>query len=165
MLPAEKWIQELNLKPHPEGGFFAETYRSGIEVNQKELPRGFSGNRRLATSIYYLLRSGEISRLHRLRSDEIWYYHYGSSLKLILIDKEGKKKSRILGPRVDKAEHLQVLIPAGTIFAAEILESNSYSLFGCVVAPGFDFADFELFEKDDMLQAYPNLSDVIEKYC
>jgi hypothetical protein len=164
MITAEKWIQELNLIPHPEGGFYKETYRSGFEVDQKSLPIGMNGSRRLSTSIYYLLRSGEISRLHRLRSDEIWYYHYGSSVKIILIDKEGNKKSRMLGPRIERAEHLQILIPAGTVFAAGIPDSDTYSLFGCVVSPGFEFSDFELFTKEDLMQAYPKLTDVIEKY-
>lgn len=164
MINVENWIQELNLKPHPEGGFYKETYRSAFEIDKNTLPVGYEGTRRLSTSIYYLLRSGEISRLHRLRSDEVWYYHFGSPVKVILIDKEGNKKSRILGPRIDKAEKLQIVIPAGTIFAAEVVESDSYSLFGCVVSPGFEFSDFEMFDKDDLLQAYPKLSEVIEKY-
>lgn len=163
MISAEQWIRELKLKPHPEGGFYSETYRSGLSVGKKDLPVGFAGSRRLTTSIYYLLRSGEISKLHRLRADEIWYYHYGSSLKLILIDQEGRKQSKILGPRIEKAESLQILIPAGTIFGAEILEDNSYSLFGCVVSPGFEFDDFEMFSREDLLQAYPKLSDLIER--
>ncbi|MBN1599064.1 MAG: cupin domain-containing protein [Bacteroidales bacterium] len=165
MKSAEYWIQELNLEPHSEGGFFKETYRSSLDVEIKELPHGFKGSRRLSTSIYYLLRSGEISKLHRLRSDELWYYHYGSAVKLIFIDPEGKKKKIILGSRVEKAEHLQVLIPAGTIFAAEVVDKKSYSLVGCMVSPGFEYDDFEMYDKEDLIQAFPKHIDIIEKYC
>ncbi len=164
MIPAEQWIQELKLKPHPEGGFYNETYRSTIKVEQNSLPHGYNGSRRFSTSIYYMLRSGDISRFHRLRSDEIWYYHYGSSLRIVMIDPEGKSHKRILGPRIDRAEHLQILIPAGTIFGAELTEENSYSLFGCVVSPGFEFDDFELFNKEDLLQAYPRHADLINRF-
>jgi predicted cupin superfamily sugar epimerase len=165
MQTAEYWIQHLDLRPHPEGGFYRETYRSTLEVDNRVLPVGYNGNRRLSTSIYYLLRSGEISHLHRLRADEIWYYHYGSSLKIILIDKEGRKHTRFLGARAEKAEHMQVLIPAGTVFAAEVADTGSFSLFGCMVSPGFEFDDFELFSKEDLVQAYPQHAEIIEKYC
>lgn len=164
MHSAEFWIQHLDMKPHPEGGFYRETYKSGIEISNSVLPHGFPGPRRLVTSIYYLLRSGEISRLHRLRSDELWYYHFGSSLKIIMINQEGQKTSKILGSRPDRAEHLQILIPAGTIFAAEITEQNSYSVFGCMVSPGFEYQDFELFNKEDLIQAYPKHASIIERF-
>ena len=164
MHSAEFWIQHLDLKPHPEGGFYKEVYRSGIEMGKDVMPFVFSGTRRLATSIYYLLRSGEISKLHRLKSDELWYYHFGSSLKIIMINQEGQKVTKLLGPKLDRAEQLQVIIPAGTIFAAEITEQNSYSVFGCMVSPGFEFEDFELFSKEDLIQAYPKQAALIERF-
>ena len=155
------WIKHLNLQPHPEGGFYRETYKSSFEIDHHSLPVGYSGSRKLSTSIYYLLRSGEISRLHRLQSDELWYYHFGSSLKIVMIDPEGKKITKILGPRLEKAEQPQVLIPSGTIFGAEVTDSNAFSLLGCLVTPGFEFDDFEVFDKDDLLQAYPKHKDLI----
>jgi predicted cupin superfamily sugar epimerase len=164
MQNAEYWIQHLNLLPHPEGGFFRETYRSSLIIEQQSLPYGFKGSRRLSTSIYYLLRSRDISKFHRLKSDEIWYYHYGNSLKLVMIDQEGNKHTRFLGPNAEKSEQLQIEIPAGTIFGAMVTDENSYSLLGCVVSPGFDFSDFELFDREDLLQAYPKHSDVINKF-
>ncbi len=164
MNTAEYWIQHLNLQPHPEGGFFREIYRSNVETNHKNLPQGYQGNRRLSTSIYYLLRSGDISRFHRLRSDEIWYYHYGSTVKIVLINQEGHKYSRLLGPRPDRAEQPQVIIPAGTVFGAEITDSNSFGLYGCMVTPGFEYDDFEVFNKEDLIQAYPKHAGIIEKF-
>ena len=84
MQNAEYWIQNLKLQPHAEGGFYREIFRSSVDVDQKHLPVGYDGSRRLATSIYFLLRSGDVSRFHRLKSDELWYYHAGSGLKLLI---------------------------------------------------------------------------------
>jgi uncharacterized protein len=165
MITEEYWIQHLKLEPHPEGGFFKEVFRSNISVNREELPVGYKSVRRLATSIYYLLRSEDISKMHRLKSDELWYFHFGSPLKVISIDQEGKKHSKILGPNPEKAEFFYMHIPAGSIFAAEVTEPDTYSLISCVVAPGFEFDDFEMFSKDDLLQAYPKHADLFEKYC
>lgn len=164
MPTAAFWIQHFNLRPHPEGGFYRETYRSTIEVENMDLRYGGQGKRRLSTSIYYLLRSGEKSKFHRLRSDEIWYFHYGSALKILIIDQEGNKHTRLLGANIEKAEHMQVLIPAGTVFAAEVIEKNSYSFIGCMVSPGFEFEDFELFSQDDLMQAYPQHSELIREF-
>ena len=164
MNTAEYWIQYLKLKPHPEGGFFREIYRSNVETDQKNLPHGYQGTRRLSTSIYFLLRSGDISRFHRLRSDEVWYYHYGSNVKIILIDQQGRKYTKLLGPRPERAEQPQVIVPAGTVFGAEITEKNSFGLYGCMVTPGFEFDDFEVFNKEDLIQAYPKHADIIEKF-
>jgi predicted cupin superfamily sugar epimerase len=164
MRNSEYWIQHLNLLPHPEGGFFREMYRSNIGIEQQALPYGYKGARRLCTSIYFLLRSQDISKLHRLKSDEIWYYHFGSSLKIIMIDNEGQKHTKLLGPNSEKSEQFQVEIPAGTIFGAVVTDENSYCLVSCIVAPGFDFGDFELFDREDLLQAYPKHSDFIIKF-
>jgi uncharacterized protein len=164
MNTAEYWVQHLNLIPHPEGGFFREIYRSSISVEKKMLPLGYKDSRRLATSIYYLLRSEDISHFHRLRSDELWYYHFGSGVRIVIIDQEGHKQTKLLGPKIEKAEHMQVLIPAGTIFGAEVIDSDSFSLIGCAVTPGFEFEDFEMFNKEDLLQAYPKQAEIIEKF-
>ena len=158
------WIQHLNLQPHPEGGFFREVFRSNIEIDQKSLPFGYSGKRKLSTSIYYMLRSGEISKLHCLKSDELWYYHFGSSLRIVMIDKEGIKHIKVLGPRLEKAEQLQLLIPSGTIFGAEVVEPDSFSLLGCLVTPGFEFDDFEIFNSDELVKTYPKHADLIKQF-
>jgi uncharacterized protein len=164
MQTAEYWIQHLNLLPHPEGGFFREVYRSTTEVEQQALPHGFKGSRRLCTSIYYLLRSQDISKFHRLRSDEIWYFHYGSSLKIVMIDHEGNKHTRILGTNAEKAERMQVEIQAGNIFGALVNDENSYALVSCAVAPGFEFSDFEMFDQEELLQAFPRHEEIIKLF-
>ena len=165
MITREYWIQHLGLIPHPEGGFYKEVFRSNISVDKEQLPVGYKASRRLATSIYYLLRSEDISKMHRLRSDELWYFHSGSPIKIIYIDQEGKKHTKILGDNPEKAECVYSHIPAGNLFAAEVVEPNTYSLVSCVVIPGFEFDDFEMFSKDDLIQAYPKHADLFDKFC
>lgn len=164
MNTAEYWIQHLQLLPHPEGGFYRETYRSNIAISRSDLPVGFLDDRRLSTCIYYLLRSDEISKLHRLKSDEIWFYHFGSPLRVYEIDSEGAKHTHILGANHEKAEQFSLIIPAGHTFCAEVVEKNTFGLVSCMVSPGFDFNDFEIFEREDLLQAYPKHKELIEKF-
>ncbi len=164
MKSAEYWIQHLQLMPHTEGGFFRETYRSNIPIPMDKLPRGFSEERKIVTSIYYLLRSEDVSKMHRLKSDEIWYFHCGSTMRIHMIDTEGNKHTFYLGDNYEKAESFSLLIPAGNIFCAEIVKNDSYCLVSCVVAPGFDYKDYEIFEQEDLLQAYPKHTDLITRF-
>lgn len=165
MKSADYWIQKLDLKPHPEGGFYSEVFRSSINVDLQKLPIGYKGDRRVASSIYFMLRSGDISKMHRLKSDELWYYHCGSPIQIYIIDQEGNKHTKILGPDADNNESFCVHIPAGNIFAAEILKPDTYSLMSCVVAPAFEFDDFEMFDKDDLIQAYPKHTELFNRFC
>lgn len=164
MHTAEYWIQNLDLKPHPEGGFYKEMFRSNIVISKDELPVGYKSSRRLTTSIFYLLRTEDYSRLHRLKSDEMWYFHYGSAIRIIYIDHEGKKHTKLLGANLEKAEYFYLHIPAGNIFTAEVVDKDSFSVFSCVVSPGFEFDDFEMFDKEDLIQAYPKHASLFEKY-
>ena len=165
MHDANYWIKTLDLKPHPEGGYYKETYRSNIKVGARELPVGYDAERRLVTSIYYLLKAGQVSRFHRLKSDEIWYFHLGATVKIVMIDPDGHKHTQYIGKNLDKADKLQCLIPANHLFAAELIGKEEFGLFGCVVSPGFEFTDYEQFESDDLMQIYPKHSDLIKKYC
>ena len=161
MKSAEYWINNLNLRAHPEGGFYKELYRSPEEISQLGLPDRFRGTRSLSTSIYFLLTSQDRSLFHRIKSDEVWYYHAGSSLTLYILNKDGFV-SPVLGPAVDGGESLQVIIPAASWFGAIVNDKDSYTLSGCNVAPGFDFQDFELANRSALLTAFPAASEVIE---
>lgn len=147
-----KIVETLDLFPHPEGGYYRETYRS----------EEIKGKRNLITSIYFLLTSEQISHLHRIKSDEIWYYHGGSPLIVHILDAFGHHE-HIVGNDLEKGYLPQFLVPKNTIFGSTVLEKNSFSLVSCVVSPGFDFADFELFKKDELLEAYPMHKDIIQK--
>jgi uncharacterized protein len=158
---ARRWVERLGLGRHPEGGWFRETYRSAERVAAAHLPPRFGGDRCFATMIYYLLESGDFSALHRIKQDEGWHFYDGSPLTLHLISPEGAYSTRRLGRGEDSEP--QALVSAGCYFAATVDEAASFSLAGCTVAPGFDFADFEMPPRAELLQKYPNLSEVIER--
>lgn len=133
-------IEGYNMQPHPEGGWYVETYRHP----EKHIFPGFDGPRNLSTSILFLLPEGKKSALHRIKSDEIWYHHAGGTLYILTLDHEGKEQINALGPQVKNGESLQYVVRAGTWFGAEPAQGAGYCLVGCQVSPGFDFKDFEL---------------------
>ena len=153
------WIKYLNLTAHPEGGYFCENYRNASELNIDEK---YSGKRNLATSIYYMLEYEQFSKLHRLKSDEIWYFHHGAPLKVHVFN-NNLYQSYVLGTNFNKNQLLQLIIPAGAIFGAEVLESNSFTILGCMVSPGFHFDDFEIIKAVEVLAIFPEQKTIIEK--
>jgi predicted cupin superfamily sugar epimerase len=161
-LQKEDWLTYLNLKPHPEGGWFSEIYRNHELISDTELTTKYSGKRNLATSIYFMLANGNISKLHRLKSDELWYFHYGSQLTVHIFLK-GEYKIITMGTDIGKKQQLQLLIPAGAIFGAEVLETGGYTVLGCMVTPGFHFDDFELVPYNRIIEEYSVYSDLIKK--
>jgi predicted cupin superfamily sugar epimerase len=163
MQDALYWISKLSLKEHPEGGFFREVYRSEESIDGINLKDRRKGPRNLATSIYFLLRSEEKSLLHRLKSDETWYYHYGEPIHLFCIDNQGNMKEVKIGPNIENHEHLQYTIPEGTIFGGLLHGRNTYCLVSCMVAPGFSFEDFQLLSREFMLEKYSKHREIILK--
>jgi uncharacterized protein len=151
---AEYWIKHLQLFPHPEGGYYKETYRSKEVVVQMALPERFSGVRNFSTAIYFLLRSTDRSLFHRIKSDELWHFYAGGSLTIYVLN-DGGLTTYLLGSDVAHGQSLQVVIPANSWFGATVNEPESYVLSGCTVSPGFDFNDFELGSRDALLQQYP----------
>lgn len=158
------WIAKLNLEPHPEGGFFKETYRSNEIIPKEALPERFSGDRSFSTSIYYLLDKDTFSAFHRIKQDEIWHYYDGTSLTIHIIDQGGSYFLRKLGKKMDEGETPQVVVPAGCFFAAEINDKESFSLTGCTVAPGFDFDDFEMPNRKELIARFPRHEEVIIRF-
>ncbi|TFV95518.1 cupin domain-containing protein [Algoriphagus kandeliae] len=149
-------VDKLGMLPHPEGGFYAETFRHEINIQTD------SGERNLSTVIYFLLTSENVSKFHRIKSDEHWFWHEGSPLNVHLLNARGHQILR-LGPVDNQDCQPQQLVPAKTIFGSSVEESDSYALVSCVVAPGFDFRDFELFSEDELLQEFPNESEIIRR--
>ncbi|MFN5620642.1 MAG: cupin domain-containing protein [Flavobacteriales bacterium] len=140
MATASDYIKKLNLLPHPEGGYYRETFRSGVTQDFE----GFDGPRQLSTSIFFLLEAPQVSSLHRIKSDEIWYYHDGGNLEIIELDADGKENVTLLGKDLDSGATLQHVVAAGKWFGARLPEGSAFCLVGCQVSPGFDFRDFEL---------------------
>jgi predicted cupin superfamily sugar epimerase len=159
---AQYWINALGLERHLEGGYFKETYRSDDLIPRVGLPERYPGRRYFSTSIYFLLHGTEVSHLHRIKSDELWYYHIGSSLSIHMIDQEGEHKVIRLGREVEKGEVFQGVVPAGCWFGAIVDDADSFCLVSCAVAPGFDFKDFELGDRERLLQLYPQHVEIIK---
>jgi len=160
---AARWIERLALVPHPEGGYFRETYRAPESVAQSGLPARYDGARAFATAVYFLLPSTEFSALHRLRSDELWFFHAGSPLTIVVLDERGELQELALGCDLDAGERLQALVRRGAWFGARVARPDSYALVGCVVAPGFEFTDFELADREALIREFPRHRGVIER--
>jgi predicted cupin superfamily sugar epimerase len=148
--------------PHQEGGFFKEIYVSKENISCNESNVEIDESEKLWTSIYFLLRNGEVSNFHRLKSDEMWYYHSGSPLTIYMISPEGKLITEQLGLNIENGEQPQILVPKGYIFGSA-MNNEGYALVGCMVSPGFEFKDFELFERDYLLKEYPEYKEIILK--
>lgn len=159
---AAYWISRLELIPHPEGGYFRETYRCPEVIEHAHLSNRYSSDRACATAIYFLLNGNQVSKFHRLRSDELWCYHAGSPLTLHVIDPDGPARQFLLGQDIDSDQHPQVLIEHGQWFGAKVIQETSYTLVSCIVTPGFDFEDFELATRDYLLAIYPQHQEIVE---
>lgn len=157
MKTMQAFIEHLELTPHIEGGFFKETYRS---VTEHILENG--NKRSLATLIYFLLPSGRYSKFHKIESDEIWIYQAGAPLLIHMIDQNGNYETAKLGLDLENGEQPQICIAAQTIFGAEVLKDDAFSLSSCMVAPGFDFSDFQLYDKQELISRFPDLAPIIE---
>jgi predicted cupin superfamily sugar epimerase len=149
-------IEALGLEPHPEGGFFRETFRASLVVSAPQGPRPAS------TAIYFLLPAGSFSALHRIRSDEAWHHYGGDPLELHTIDPNGAHEVVRLGPDVARGERPQHVVAAG-VWQAAVPIGSRFSLCGCTVAPGFDFADFDMPSRADLERLFPGQRAWVEK--
>jgi predicted cupin superfamily sugar epimerase len=150
---AQELIDRLGLVPHPEGGFYVETYRASFHVRKPPL----GGPRAASTAIYFLVtRAQPTTYLHRLKSDELFHLYEGGPLDVLLLGPGSPGEVRRLGVDVAAGERPQLVIPALTWFAVELVPEASHCLIGCTVAPGFDFADFDLAEGPELAAHYPD---------
>src|SRR5271165_340190 len=160
---ASYWIEELKLEPHPEGGYYRQTYRSDVAIAQTALPAGFSGERAVSTAIYFLLDAENFSAFHRLRSDELWHFYAGGPLVVHVIHPDGAYSEIQVGCDPGAGEVLQAVVKAGCWFASRLRDPKSYALVGCTVSPGFDFEDFELAKREELVRLYPQHRHLIER--
>lgn len=164
MKTANDWIQALQLQPHPEGGHFARIYESSKQLNTA------NGKRAIASAIHYLLEQKDFSSWHRIQHDELWFFHSGAPLVVHQIKATGELISHILSQH----DQVTLTVTGGTWFCAELLcdfqshnekIQDDFSLVSCVVNPGFDFADFELGNKEEMTNTFPQHRDIICRLC
>jgi len=160
---AQKYIEKLQLKPHPEGGFYKEIYRAGDMILPEHLPKRYKSSRNFSTSIYFLLEGNQVSNFHKLKSDEQWHFYDGSGMVIYVIDEGGNLNKILLGRNIEKGESIQTVIKSNSWFAAELSDKTSFALIGCTVAPGFDFNDFELGKRDALIKAFPQFKELIYK--
>ena len=158
----QQWIDRLSLEPHPEGGWYRQTYRASLMLPLAALP-GFTGERAASTAIYFLLAGDQFSALHRLRSDEVWHFYAGSGLVVHVIEPGGQYSGLLLGSNAAAGELFQAVVPAGCWFGSSLRQPNTYALVGCTVAPGFDFADFEMAKRDALTAQYPQHRNIIAR--
>lgn len=144
-MTANDYILQLQLIPHPEGGYYKETYRSPLEISLD----GFTDKRSISTSIYFMLEKGQQSALHRIKSDEIWFYQDGDGIDIIEIDENNTEVMTRLGKNISQGEVLQHVVKAGRWFGSRLKPESSFCLVACQVSPGFDFRDFELLNSTD----------------
>ncbi len=158
---SDELIDRLHLQPHPEGGYFRETYKSAVTIPESALPPECAGARAAGTAIYFLLRQGDKSHLHRLRFDEVWHFYLGGPLCLVVITAEGDAERFTLGQDLKSGQELQRAVPAGCWFGAYPLPGSAYSLVGCTVAPGFAYEDFRLGNREELVGCFPHLRELI----
>jgi len=164
---SEYWIKTLELIKHPEGGYYKEIYRSDENIPNQGLPKRYSGVRSFSTAIYFLLKNDDFSAFHLIKSDETWHFYKGCSLTLYLIDENSNLKEVYIGDNPQKEQVFQFTIPHNTWFAASLnneINENDFSLIGCTVAPGFDFRDFKLGERDKLIDMFPQYQSLIIKH-
>jgi predicted cupin superfamily sugar epimerase len=161
MITAERLIKLLKLKPHPEGGYYVETYRSNELIAKEGLPARYAGPRRCGTAIYFLLTPQTFSAIHRLKTDEMYHFYLGDPVELVRLQQDGSGHLVILGSDVANGMQLQTVVSRETWQGAKLAKGGKYALLGTTVAPGFEFADFEVGRRNDLIPIYPSFRDTI----
>lgn len=170
-MDAKYWIKKLELKPHPEGGYFRQTYRSELMITPwallNSLPPGtvpsIGRPRAASTAIYFLLEGENFSAFHRLKSDEMWHFYAGSPLTVHVLNAAGEYSSILLGSDCEAGQIFQAVVSAGCWFASHVADWEGWALVGCTVAPGFDYEDFELGKRNELVKEFPKEREIIRR--
>ena len=153
------------MRPHPEGGWYIETYKSGEYISGSTLPERFGGSRVFSTAIYFLLEQGNFSAFHRIKSDECWHFYAGDPLVVYVMQLNGRLDIIHLGNDIEKGQVFQFVVPANCWFASRPAPGSTFCFVGCTVAPGFDFTDFELATASSLTALFPQHKAIIEELC
>jgi predicted cupin superfamily sugar epimerase len=156
-------VNRLSLSPHPEGGYYKETYRSEHVIQPESEESYYPVGRHFSTAIYYLLESSDTSSFHRIRSDETWHFYSGSPATIHIIHPDSLYQALHLGPEIENDQAFQHTVPGGSWFGVSVDKTDSYFLAGCTVAPGFDFDDFEMGDSYKLKQAFPEHAAIIDQ--
>ncbi|MES2848505.1 MAG: cupin domain-containing protein [Bacteroidota bacterium] len=165
MVTAKQFIDHYRLQPHPEGGWYKETYRSKETIAASSLPERFNGDRNFSTAIYFLLEQGNFSAFHKIKSDECWHFYAGQTLHVYVLHDDGEVEIIKIGNDIAKGELFQFVVPANCWFASRPAPQSEFCFVGCTVAPGFDFADFEMAEEKKLSELFPQHKELIKELC
>ncbi len=154
-------VEHLGLTRHPEGGWYRQTYRAAL--THERLPDRYSGARSASTAILFLLEAGDFSALHTIASDELWHFYLGDPLTVVQLSESGERTDIVLGQDVLGGQQVQACVPHGTLFGAFVAAPGAWSLVGCTVAPGFDFDDFVMPKRQELLARHSANTDIIER--
>ena len=164
MLTADEIIKLLDLQPHPaEGGYFRETYRCADSTPVEALPERYDGERSFSTAIYYLLTPGACSRMHRVASDEVFHFHLGGPVTMLQLGDDGGSEVITLGSDIAAGQRPQVVVPRGVWQGCRLVDGGDFALMSTTVAPGFDYADYEDGDRQQLIAAHPGRRDLIER--
>ena len=158
-------IQRYGLEPHPEGGWYKQTYKSKEQIAAGALPKRFGASRVFSTAIYFLLEKGNFSAFHRIKSDECWHFYAGGPLLIYVIEQDGELKIVSLGSDHENGQSFQYVVPANCWFASRPALESEYCFVGCTVSPGFEFEDFELADVTELSEVYPKHKSIIMELC
>jgi predicted cupin superfamily sugar epimerase len=154
----------LGMLPLPrEGGYFVETHRSLQQLPLSALPSGYQGRRAAGTAIYYLLTPETCSAMHRLPGDEIFHFYLGDPVEMLQLHPDGRGETVVIGPNLAEGMRPQVIVPAGVWQGSHLIPGGCYALLGTTMAIGFDFQDYEGGSRDQLVEEYPQFSDLIER--
>lgn len=153
-------VRILDLKPHPEGGFYRESYRSAASLPRVE--EALSGRERaVSTAIYFLLTADTFSEMHSLTADEIFHFYLGDAVELLRLCDDGSSEIVRIGSDLAAGEIPQLVLNAGEIFGCRVRPGGDFALLGCTVAPGFDFADYRQWRRTDLVERFPERRELI----
>jgi predicted cupin superfamily sugar epimerase len=165
MITHQQLIEHYQLQPHPEGGWYTQTYKSSENIEAAALPNRFTGDRPFSTAILFLLEQGNFSAFHRIRSDECWHFYAGDPLLIYVLQLDGTLTVTTLGNDILQGQLFQYVVPAHCWFASIPAAGSVFSLVGCTVAPGFDFADFEMAKRNSLATLFPQHHTIIDSLC
>jgi predicted cupin superfamily sugar epimerase len=158
-LTAEQIKALLKLEPHPiEGGYFVQTYRSGIEIPKASLPAAYPSGRAIATGIYYLLTPDTFSAMHRLPGDEMFHFYLGDPVEMLQLKPDGTGEIIRLGQDIVSGMRLQHVVPGGVWQGSRLVAGGSYALLGTTMSPGFEYDDYETGSRAALSQQFPQFA-------
>ncbi len=162
MLTAAQIIERLKLVPLTiEGGHFRETYRSELSLPAGALPHEYGGDRNVSTAIYYLLTPDTFSAIHIVKSDEVFHFYAGDAVEMLRLWPDGSAQIVIISNDLTAGHEPQLVVPAGVWQGCRLVEGGKWAFMGCTVAPGFDYADFALGDRDQLIAKYPGHAAMI----